>query len=265
VTQKKAQLMCPPQDGRLGAVKAGTGISIGEDGTICSAAGGEQVFLADSNENIWSCNTAPDFSGAYKNFFAGYGAGCYNVGGYNNSFIGVYAGVRSSDTSATIAMGYCAGADTCSLYSGIAIGDYAGQYAGAGGGGTNTFSGVFNTSVGTSGGSVDVHTLTITEIPSHDHAGTTSGNGGHIHNMWLGDPSIPPGSGETAIWREDVSGGRGYYTNDSTGVYPFTQEAGWHSHTVYAQGGGGGHAHGFTNPTFNLDVRYATAIVCTKD
>lgn len=148
------------------------------------------------------------------------------------------------------------------------LNDYALKIVSTGGGssgGTNTFSGVFNTSVGTSGGSVDVHTLTITEIPSHDHAGTTSGNGGHIHNMWLGDPSIPPGSGETAIWREDVSGGRGYYTNDSTGVYPYTQEAGWHSHTVYAQGGGGGHAHGFTNPTFNLDVRYATAIVCTKD
>jgi hypothetical protein len=43
VTQKKAQLMVPPVSGRIGAVKAGTGISIAPDGTISALSGGGTV------------------------------------------------------------------------------------------------------------------------------------------------------------------------------------------------------------------------------
>lgn len=79
-------------------MKAGTGISIGVDGTICATGGGggggDGVFSADANNNIWSCNTAITPGGATNNFLVGLCAGANLTGLYqdNNNFIGCGAG-----------------------------------------------------------------------------------------------------------------------------------------------------------------------------
>ena len=100
-------------------------------------------------------------------------------------------------------------------------------------GGSNTWSSVLNSSVATSGGSVSNHTLTVSQIPSHNHSVSvpfTNGKGGNLNAL---------------------TGARN--THGSTSV------------TSTSIGGGQGHNHGFTNPSFNLDLRYLNVIVATKD
>jgi len=154
MSQNIAQLMSSPNGGRVGAVKAGSGISIGPDGTICATGGGGSgVFSADADNNIWSCNTAPAFSGATGNFLVGYCAGS-NLSGsyaYDNTFIGKYAGfcsvgagpteyVDDNNFIGTCAgygvlngyynnfLGFFAGKDSDGNTSSNFIGSYAGQY-----------------------------------------------------------------------------------------------------------------------------------------
>jgi len=100
-------------------------------------------------------------------------------------------------------------------------------------GGSNTWSSVLNSSVATSGGSVANHTLTTSQIPSHNHSVSvpfTNGQGGNM-NATFGA-------------RNDQGS-----TNVTSG----------------STGGGQGHNHGFTNPSFNLDLRYLNVIVATKN
>lgn len=98
-------------------------------------------------------------------------------------------------------------------------------------GGTNSFSTAFNSSVNTSGGSVASHTLTISEMPSHNHTAT------HFSGAGAYAGQVPPGNGVN---------------------YPYTVS------TSYT-GGGGSHSHSFTNPTFNLAVQYVDVIIASKD
>jgi hypothetical protein len=57
MTQNKAELMVPPTGGRVGAVKAGTGISIAPDGTISALSGGIG-WTVTSNERDKTCVTS---------------------------------------------------------------------------------------------------------------------------------------------------------------------------------------------------------------
>jgi hypothetical protein len=101
----------------------------------------------------------------------------------------------------------------------------------AGSGGTNSFTGAFNTSFATSGGAVSNHTLTTAQMPSHNHSWNYwSGAGGYVGY-------VPPGNGV---------------------VYGY-------SSATSSTGGGGAHNHGFTQPSFNLDVQYVDIIIATKD
>lgn len=143
--------MVPPTSGRLGAVKAGTGISIGVDGTICATGGGGGgVFSADAENNIWSCTTSLTADGAADNFLVGLCAGAnltgsYSYGNtfigkyagfcggsaYNNFFVGERAGEQLSDFgSNNNFFGYKAGGNTIFGYNNNFIGKYAGQNEG---------------------------------------------------------------------------------------------------------------------------------------
>jgi hypothetical protein len=101
----------------------------------------------------------------------------------------------------------------------------------AGSGGSNTFTAAFNTSFATSGGAVSDTTLTTAQMPSHSHGFSYWSGAG----LYVG--YVPPGNGV---------------------VYGYTSP-------TTSTGGGGSHTHGFTQPSFNLNVQYVDIIIATKD
>ena len=104
-------------------------------------------------------------------------------------------------------------------------------------GGGNTFTGQLNASVTTSGGSVSNHTLTTSQIPSHDHNVDVLAEFASTHGTWQ------TGGG----YRQVHTGG--------THRKPITSDT----------GGGGSHNHGFTNPSFNLNIAYTDVMIAQKD
>ena len=95
-------------------------------------------------------------------------------------------------------------------------------------GGSTNWTAALNSSFSTSGGSVSNHTLSTSQIPSHTHTAN-----------YRKDPS----------WNTNFRG-----ADNATGTL-----------TTNATGGGGSHNHGFSNPSFNLNLRYLNVIVATKD
>ena len=95
-------------------------------------------------------------------------------------------------------------------------------------GGGNNFTTALNSSFATSGGSVSNHTLSTSQIPSHNHSANT---------------------------RRDPSWNTSFRTSDNTTGTLNTNNT----------GGGGSHNHGFSNPSFNLNVKYVDVIIATKD
>ena len=105
----------------------------------------------------------------------------------------------------------------------------------AGTGGVNTFTGQLNASVSTSGGSVSNHTLTTAQMPSHQHDTSVTNS------------ALFPATGQITI---------GY---GGPGGYPATV------FTMSNTGGGQAHNHGFTNPSFNLNLAYTDVIIAQKN
>ena len=122
-------------------------------------------------------------------------------------------------------------------------------------GGSNTFSGVFNTAVAISGtsnnstvtisGSTAGHTLSLSEIPSHRHL-----EGGHVE-FGTGD-SVSAGTRNEG----NNSGARRYYTDYQGG-------GGSHSHSAGTLAGDN-HSHTYTS-NLDLNVQYVDLIIATKD
>lgn len=89
-------------------------------------------------------------------------------------------------------------------------------------------------------GSVGSTTLSIAQMPSHDHA-------------WSGTMMSDPGSG----------GLNDYYTYQH--IYgPGANAWSYPSGNAKAQGGGGSHTHSFTG-SINMAVEYVDVIICTKN
>ena len=104
-------------------------------------------------------------------------------------------------------------------------------------GGSNNFTTAFNSSRGTSGGSVSNHTLTEAQIPSHRHRVDT-------YNEW-----------STTYGSYTSQGGYRQAHRGGTRYPPWTQSI----------GSGNAHNHGFSNPSLNLNVKYVDVIMCTKN
>lgn len=91
-------------------------------------------------------------------------------------------------------------------------------------------------------GGAEKHSLTVNEMPSHGHTGTTSADGSHTH--------IIPTNPNTNAGNQGVRGG-------DTGPLFVTQEtqaAGVHSHTVTVSNTGGGLGHNNVQPSMALTL-----------
>ena len=104
-------------------------------------------------------------------------------------------------------------------------------------GGDYSFSSRLNGVVTTGNGSVHGHILSISEMPSHDHDTDLDG-----HKVFATGPN-PMGF----IGYGGPGGYPGGYVN------------------MQNTGGGQGHTHGFTNPSFNLNIAYLDVIIAQKN
>ena len=121
-----------------------------------------------------------------------------------------------------------------------------------GDGGGDSFSSRFNNTVNTGNGSVASHTLTESQIPSHYHFAFRSGNHGQRRNGSNMSANNYPGSG---------SGASNLYEGYNISASGSVSNVGRTSNT----GSGSGHSHGFTNPSFNLNVLYTDVIIAQKN
>jgi len=94
-----------------------------------AGGGGPQTFLIDTDNNIWSCNTAITPDGAFGNFLAGECAGANLTGAYNynNTFIGSYAGFSHQTGCSNVFVGDSAGDGNQSGSYNIFLGKRAGS------------------------------------------------------------------------------------------------------------------------------------------
>ena len=106
-----------------------------------------------------------------------------------------------------------------------------------GDGGGNGFAEVLNSTVTTSGGIVQNHTLTIAQMPAHDHDTDLDG-----YKVFATGPN-PMGF----IGYGGPGGYPGGYVNMAN------------------TGGGQAHNHGLTQPGFNLNVLYTDVIIAQKN
>lgn len=114
-------------------------------------------------------------------------------------------------------------------------------------------------SLGTTGGEIE-HTLTIPEMPSHDHTGTTDSAG--IHNHSITDPghshSGVPNQASTAL--NGASNNTGNGGNTSTAVTGISvNNNGAHVHTFTTNNTGGDQPHNNLQPyiTLNYIIKYS--------
>ncbi len=96
------------------------------------------------------------------------------------------------------------------------------------------------------------HTLTISELPSHHHAGVTTYNGQHWH--YVAHNSTADGGGISLAYRKTGTGTHDYdlYRHTDNADWGLTNYAGSHSHTYTTNNTGGGQAHENRPPYYTL-------------
>ena len=119
-------------------------------------------------------------------------------------------------------------------------------------GGGNGFVDVLNSTVTTSGGAVQGHILSQAQMPSHYHFAFRSGNHGQHQNGSPMNANNYPSSG---------SGRANLYEGYNIGASGDVSNVGRTS-TI---GSDQAHGHGFTNPSFNLNVLYTDVIIAQKN
>ena len=116
-------------------------------------------------------------------------------------------------------------------------------------GGANTFTGQLNASVTTSGGSVSNHTLTTAQLATH------------YHNVWTrNEIGIDGSRGGTGS-----SGQAGGNWNRYVGYRQVHGSSDSYTPTSENTGSSSAHNHGFTNPSFNLNIAYTDVMIAQKD
>jgi hypothetical protein len=104
-------------------------------------------------------------------------------------------------------------------------------------------------------GTVAGHTLSVTELPTHTHSGTTGTESAtHTHDYWR--PSNAPvnsGTGSAVMTQYETQTS----TESATHTHSFTTDGG--------TGGGASHTHGLTINSFTVTPAYVDAIICVKN
>lgn len=107
-------------------------------------------------------------------------------------------------------------------------------------------------------GGAKTHTLTVDQMPAHDHPADDSAAGGHSHQVYVnGDTNFPlisyPG------WSGGNSG-QGFSVQGSyNGFRTYTGTDGVHDHNIYVYNRGGGQAHNNLQPFITCYVWLRTA------
>jgi hypothetical protein len=113
-------------------------------------------------------------------------------------------------------------------------------------GGTTAFTTVFASR--TPSGTVSGHTLSLSQIPSHDHK--PSSNGG---NAFISGPN------DNGVYERQIGDG----IQGVVGGGSFSN--GWfRSFTTSSTGGGGSHSHGFVGTAMDFAVQYVDVIIASK-
>lgn len=117
-------------------------------------------------------------------------------------------------------------------------------------GGSVVFSSAFSSH--TMSGTTDGHTLTIAEMPTHNHD-ITDPSHAHAFNVTQGIPSSAgPHSG-------------GYNDMNQQTMTTLSTSVGVTGITINNQGGGAAHTHPFTSAAVNIAVKYVDVIICQKN
>ncbi len=113
-------------------------------------------------------------------------------------------------------------------------------------GGSNTFTGKLNSSVTTSGGNPLALTLSTNQIPSHRH--------------WISGAPKDDNNFSSAGQNTQE---HGLYVD--AGSYSASDQNRSYGRNSAYTGGGQAHDHGFTQPSFNLNIAYTDVIIAEKD
>jgi hypothetical protein len=231
-------------DGNTDTVRIGTGVTITSGIVSATEFRGNGANLSTLNASNISSGTLPDarfpatlpaVSGANLTNIPGFVAGTLMLfqqtaaptgwtkqTTHNDKTLRVVSGTASSGGSTAFTSVFASKTPTgsVSVSGSNSGGAVANQTAGGSVSGTN------------SSGSVSAHTLSTSEIPSHQHGlGIRNGNAN------LGYTSSADAFGQAA------GGAASLYSNSSG----FTSN----TNIISASGGGGSHSHGFTNPTWS--------------
>ena len=111
-------------------------------------------------------------------------------------------------------------------------------------------------SIGSTGGEA-THTLTIDEMPSHNHSAISDSNGDHNHSLvsitGYDDHNFINGTGEFLIQNSDTTMGWSSAVNTSL-KYGSTGNAGSHSHSLTVNSTGGSQPHNNMPPYLTINV-----------